>query len=116
MMEVRARVKNIRISTRRGRWVADLVRRRSCSEALAILQGSPQKAARAVEKLIRSALANAEEHNARKQAGIDLDNLYVKSVMVDEGTRMWRTRPRAYGRATWISKGMSHITVVLDER
>ncbi|UCF68182.1 MAG: 50S ribosomal protein L22 [Acidobacteriota bacterium] len=115
-MEVRAILRNVRISPRRGRQVADLVRRRSCGEALTVLQGSPRRAARALEKLIRSALANAEERNARSDAGIDLDNLYIKTVTVDEGTRMWRTRPRAYGRAAWINKGMSHITVVLDER
>jgi len=50
------------------------------------------------------------------QAGIDLDNLYIKRVTVDDGPRGWRIRPRAQGRANWIKKSSSHVTVVLDER
>ncbi len=96
--------------------VADLVGGRSCAEALSILRHCDRAAALPIEKLVRSALANAEEQNARKQAGIDLDNLYVKRIHVDEGPRMWRIRPRAHGRASWINKSLSHMTVVLDER
>ena len=74
-----------------------------------------RSAARPIEKLVRSALANAEEKNARQSAGIDLDNLYVKTITVDQGRHNWRIRPRAMGRANWIRKYSSHITVVLAE-
>jgi large subunit ribosomal protein L22 len=104
------------MSSQKGRLVADLVRRRGCEEALSILGQCGKRPARPIAKLIRSALANAQEQNARHQAGIDLDNLYVKSITVDEGSRLWRIRPRAMGRANWIKKTTSHVNVVLDER
>lgn len=115
-MEVRAKLSGLRMGARKGRAVADLVRNRPCAEALAILQAADRRAARPIEKLIRSALANAEEHNSRHSAGIDLDNLYVKTITVDEGPRSWRIRARAQGRASWINKASSHVSVVLDER
>lgn len=115
-MEVRARLRHLRMGPRKGRSVADLVRGKACEDALTILRSCDKGAARPLEKLIRSALANAQEQNARSQAGIDLDNLYVKYVAVDEGPRSWRLRPRAHGRAAWINKAGCHMTVVLDER
>ncbi|MCP4003801.1 MAG: 50S ribosomal protein L22 [bacterium] len=115
-MEVKAKLRKISMGARKGRLVADLIRNRPAAEALGILQACDKRAARPIEKLLRSALANAEEHNARHSAGIDLDNLYVKTVTVDEGTRNWRIRPRAQGRAAWINKATSHIALVLDER
>ena len=87
-----------------------------CSDALGILGGCDREAAKPIEKLLESALANAQEHNERHQAGLDLDNLYIKTIMVDEGPRMWRIRARAMGRANWINKATSHITLVLAER
>ncbi len=115
-MEIRAKLKNAKMGTRKGRQVADLVRNKPCAEALAILQGCQRSPARPIEKLLRSALANAEEKNARKQAGVDVDNLYVKRITVDQGPHNWRIRPRAMGRAFWIKKMSSHVTLVLDER
>jgi len=115
-MEVRAKLRGVRFGPQKGRLVADLIRAKSASRALEILVACEKSAARPIEKLLRSALANAVEHNSRHQAGIDLDNLYVKIVSVDEGTRGWRIRPRAQGRANWIKKSSSHVTVVLDER
>jgi large subunit ribosomal protein L22 len=115
-MEVRATLWNIRMSPRKGRLVADLVRRRGCEEALSILGRCGKGPARPIEKLIRSAVANAQEKNARHEAGIDLDNLYVKSITIDEGPRLWRIKARAMGRANWIKKPTSHVRVVLDER
>ena len=115
-MEVSARLKNYRMGARKGRLVADLIRNRPASEALEILSACEKRAAVPISKLLRSALANAEEQNARHSAGIDLDNLYVKQICVDEGPRMWRIRPRAQGRAYWVNKGTSHVTLVLDER
>ncbi len=115
-MEVTAKVKDVHMGTVKGRLVADLIRNKPCAEALTILKGCPRRAARPVEKLLRSALANAEEKNARQQAGLDVDNLYVKRISVDQGPHNWRIRPRAMGRAYWIKKMSCHITVVLDER
>ena len=68
------------------------------------------------QKLLRSAVANAEQKNERDKAGIDVDNLVVHTVFVDEGPSQWRIRPRAQGRATWIQKRSHHVTVVLAER
>ena len=115
-MEVRAKLSNVRMAPRKGRLVADMVRSKLCSDALSILQSCPRAAARPISKLVRSALANAQEQNERHQAGLDLDNLFIQKITVDEGPRMWRIKPRAMGRATWINKGTSHITVVLAER
>ncbi len=115
-MDVRATLQNIHMGPRKGRRVVDLVRSKSCAEAINILQACPVGAARPIEKLIRSALANAQEHNARHQAGLDLDNLYVKTITVDEGPRMWRMRARAMGRGAWINKATSHVSVILAER
>ena len=115
-MEVQAKLKHVRLAAQKGRLVAALVRDRNAGEALSILKACPKSAARPIEKLVRSALANAQVKNERASAGIDLDNLYVKRITVDEGPRSWRIRPRAQGRATWVNKGVSHMTVVLDER
>jgi large subunit ribosomal protein L22 len=114
-MEVTAKLRNLKMGCRKGRYVADMIRARPVSEALTILQGSPRAASRPIEKLVRSALANAQEKNARQSAGIDLDNLYVKTITVDQGAHAWRIRPRAMGRANWIRKYSSHVTVVLAE-
>ncbi len=115
-MEVTAKLSGAKMGTRKGRQVADLVRHKSAAEALAILQGCPRGPARPIAKLLRSALANAEEKNARQSAGLDVDNLYVKRISVDQGPHNWRMRPRAMGRAFWIKKVSSHVTLVLDER
>jgi len=115
-VEVRAVLRNAKLGARKGRYVAALVRQRSCGEALNILRACPRSAARPIEKLVRSALANAQVMNEQKSAGLDLDNLYVKRITVDQGSHNWRIRPRAMGRANWIRKMSSHVTVVLDER
>ena len=115
-MEIRAKLMNAKMGTRKGRQVADLVRDKPCAEALAILQGCQRSPARPIEKLIRSALANAEEKNSRDKAGIDVDNLIVGKITVDQGPSMWRIRPRAQGRASWIQKKSSHVEVVLSEQ
>ena len=59
-------------------------------------------------------VANAEDRNNREKAGIDVDNLFIRTITVDEGPSMWRIRARAQGRAAWIQKRTSHITVVVD--
>jgi len=115
-MEVTATLRNVKFASRKGRLVADLVRTRSCGDALNILRECPKSAARPIKKLLESALANAQVLNDQKSAGIDLDNLYVKKIAVDRGSHSWRISPRAQGRAYWVRKMSSHLTVVLDER
>ena len=64
---------------------------------------------------MRSALANAEDRNNQKKAGIDVDNLKVGSIVVNQGPSMWRVRARAQGRAAWIQRKTSHVEIVLAE-
>ena len=81
-----------------------------------ILDLSTRGFAKPLAKLVRSAVANAEDKNNRDKTGIDIDNLFVRTITVDQGPSMWRIRARAQGRAGWIQKKTSHVTVVLDER
>lgn len=115
-MQVTARLGNYRVSARKARLVADMIRGRQVEEALACLDLSPKKFAGPLAKLLRSAVANAEDKNNREKAGIDVDNLFVHTITVGEGSSMWRIRARAQGRAGWIQRRSSHITVVLEER
>ena len=115
-MAVQATLRGYRISARKARLVADQVRGKQVEEALNLLDFSDKKFAQPLAKLVRSAIANAVVKNDTQSAGIDVDNLVVAKISVDEGTRMWRIRPRAQGRATWIQKPSSHVTVVLDEK
>ena len=115
-MAVRAKLSNYRVSARKARLVVDQIRGRQVEVALGILTLSPKGFAQPLAKLVRSAVANAEEKNARDKAGIDIDNLIVSRCFVDEGSSMWRIRARAQGRATWIQRRTSHVTVELEER
>ena len=108
-METQAKLRNVRLSPQKARLVVDMVRGKGIQEAMNILQFSPQKTAPILSKLLKSAVANAE------QKGIsDVDQLFVKTVMVDQGPVLRRFMPRAQGRASRIRKPTSHITVVLD--
>ena len=69
-----------------------------------------------VSAKLSNTVANAEDKNNRDKTGIDIDNLFVRTITVDQGPSMWRIRARAQGRAGWIQKKTSHVTVVLDER
>ncbi|MDH3555031.1 MAG: 50S ribosomal protein L22 [Syntrophobacteria bacterium] len=109
-MEVRAVTRYVRISPRKARLVTELIKGKPVEEALTILRFVPKKAARLVDKTLRSALANAEQN-----PNIDVDTLYIKRIFVDGGPTMKRWRARAMGRATKILKRSSHITVILDE-
>ena len=109
-MEVRAVTRYVRISPRKARLVTELIKGKPVEEALTILRFVPKKAARLVDKTLRSALANAEQN-----PNIDVDTLYIKRIFVDGGPTMKRWRARAMGRATNILKRSSHITVILDE-
>ena len=115
-MEVSASLKDHRVGARKARLVADQIRGKGVEEALSILTLSEKRFARPLEKLVRSAVANAENKNNTMRAGIDIDNLVVSVVTVDEGPSNWRIRARAQGRASWIQKRSSHIQVVLAER
>ncbi len=109
-MEVKAVTRYVRIAPRKARLVTELVKGKPVEEALTILRFVPKKAARLVDKTLRSALANAEQN-----PNIDVDTLYIKRIFVDGGPSMKRWRARAMGRATKIIKRSSHITVILDE-
>ena len=115
-MAVLAKLKGSRISARKARLLADQIRGKAVEEALVILDLEAKRFAGPLAKLVRSAVANAADRNNREKAGIDVDNLYVSHVSVDEGPSSWRIRPRAQGRAYWIQKRTSHVTVVLEER
>lgn len=115
-MEVKASLRDYRISAQKARLLADQVRGKGVEDALNLLTLSEKRFAKPLEKLLRSAVANAEVKNDTQAAGIDVDNLFVKTINVDEGASMWRIRARAQGRAAWIQKRSSHVTVVLAER
>ncbi|HHX51378.1 MAG TPA: 50S ribosomal protein L22 [Clostridia bacterium] len=110
-MEARAVAKYIRISPGKVRQVVDLIRGKDIEEALAILKFLPKGAAAPVEKVLKSAIANAE-HNYDMDAG----DLFVAKVYVDQGPTLKRYKPRAFGRADLIRKRTSHITVVVSEK
>ena len=114
-MGVSARLRGYRVSPRKARLVADQIRGRKVEDALTILDLSNKRFAKPLAKLLRSAVANAQEHNERNRAGIDVDNLVVETIAVDGGESLWRIRPRAQGRATWVQKRSSHVTLILSE-
>lgn len=109
-MEAKATLRYKRISPRKARLVADLIRGKNVNEALSILSLTPKAGARILEKLVLSAVANGQEKGIS-----DPDDLQVGEIKVDEGPTMKRFRPRARGRATMIRKRTSHITVVLTD-
>jgi large subunit ribosomal protein L22 len=115
-MEVKAALKNYRVSARKARLVANQIRGKGVEDALNLLTLSPKRVADPIAKLLRSAVANAEQKNENQKAGIEIDDLVVSTIFVDEGPSMWRIRPRAQGRASWIQKRTASINVVLTER
>lgn len=110
-MEVKATAKTIRHPSRKVRIVLDLIKGKDINEALGILEFTPNHAAKDVQKVLKSAIANAT-HNHQQ----DESKLYVKECFANEGVTLKRWMPRAKGRATPIMKRTSHITVVVDER
>ena len=113
--EVKASLNNYRVSAQKARLVADQIRGKGVEEALNLLTLSPKRVSGPIEKLIRSAVANAEQKNENQNAAIEIDNLVVSTIYVNEGPSMWRIRPRAQGRAAWIQKRTATINVVLSE-
>ena len=110
-MESRVHARFIRISPRKVRIVAENVKGLPVENAISLLTFSPKKAGRVLLKVVKSAVANAEQN-----PNLDVDKLFVKKLWVDEGPTMKRWRPRAQGRAYRINKRTSHITIVLDEK
>lgn len=112
-MEVKAKAsaRYIRMSPRKARQVIDLIRDKDVGEALAILRFTPNAASPIIEKVVNSAIANAENNY-----DMDPDSLYVAECYVDQGPTLKRIRPRARGMADRIRKRTSHITVVLQEK
>jgi large subunit ribosomal protein L22 len=109
---MKASATHIRISPRKVRMVVDTVRGKSVSQALSILGFTRKKAALPVQKLLKSAVANAVENGGIS----DVDALFIDRIMVDEGPTLKRYMPRARGRATPIRKRTSHIRIMLRER
>jgi large subunit ribosomal protein L22 len=107
----RAKARYILVSPFKVRRVADNVRKKPYTEAIAMLENLPHKGAKLLKKVIQSAAANALYQNKN----LDEDMLYVKELRVDEGPRMKRIWYRARGRADLLLKRMSHITAVVDE-
>jgi large subunit ribosomal protein L22 len=110
-MEARAEAKHVRISPRKVNVVNDLIRNKSVGMAMAILKGTPKAASEVLEKLLTSAIANAENNH-----NMDVEKLYISSITANPGTIMKRVMPRAQGRAYRINKRTSHITIVLKEK
>lgn len=107
----KAILRHARITPRKARRVVDLIRGKRASDALISLRFMPYRGARPVEKLLKSAMANAEQKNTN----VDIDKLKVKTVFVDNGPFMKRMEPRAMGRANVIKKRTCHITIILSE-
>ena len=106
-----ATLKYARISSRKVKIVADLIRGKNVDEALAIVKFTPKAASEIVEKLLKSAIANAENNH-----GMKTGKLYVAEIYANQGPTLRRIRPAAKGSAVRIRKRTSHITIVLKER
>ena len=107
----KASLRSLRVAPQKVRLVADLIRGKQVEEALNILLFTSKRSAKPLEKLLRSAVANADQ-----TGGVDVDHLYVGTVLVDGGPTLKRFRPRAMGRAAPILKRTSHVTIGLEQR
>ena len=105
----KATAKTVRIPARKARLVIDLIRGKSVAEAFGILKFTPRSCAYLIEKVLKSAVANAENN-----FDLDVEDLYVSEAFVNEGPTLKRFRPRAKGSASPINKRTSHITVVVS--
>ena len=109
-MEAKAVAKYVRIAPRKVRVVMDLIRGKNVAEAFAILKFTPKVGADAIEKVLKSAVANAENN-----FDMNVDKLFISTAFVDQGPTMKRIHPRSRGQAFKILKRTSHITVVVEE-
>ncbi|MCR4747272.1 MAG: 50S ribosomal protein L22 [Clostridiales bacterium] len=108
-MEATAKVTHVRIAPRKVQIVLDLIRNQPADKAMAILKHTPKSASEVLEKLLKSAIANAE------QKDMDVSKLYVAACSVDQGPTLKRIRPMSKGRAYRINKKTSHINITLKE-
>lgn len=111
VLQAVATLKYARISSRKVKIVADLIRGKNVEEALAIVKFTPKASSAIIEKLLKSAIANAENNHGMKH-----ENLYVAEIYANQGPTLRRIRPAAKGSAVRIRKRTSHITIVLRER
>lgn len=111
-MQARAEARYIHISPQKARLVVDLIRGVKAGDAINILRSTNKRVAPTVEKVLRSAIANAEN----KTDSVDVDNLYVSEAYVNEGPRMKRIRPAPMGRAYRYQRRISHIVVAVSEK
>ena len=102
----------IRMSPQKARLVVDLIRGKDVNEALMVLKFTNKRATREIEKVVKSAVANATE----KSENIDVDNLFIEQCFINEGPRLKRIRPAPMGRAYRYQRRTAHITVALGER
>jgi large subunit ribosomal protein L22 len=110
-MIARARARFLRIAPRKARLVVDLIRGKNTDDALGILRFTPKGASKTVERLIKSAISNAEQRD-----DVNVDNLYVSKATVDGGPALKRFRTAPMGRGVRVLKRTSHITIELDEK
>ena len=109
-METRAYLKGTRLSPQKAGLVADVIRGKNVDEAMSFLEFSKKKASMVIRKLLESAIANAENNN-----NADIDKLLIKSIIVNQGMRLKRIKPRARGRADRITKPTCHIEIILTD-
>lgn len=110
-MAARAIQRGVRQSPRKMRLVIDTIRGKDVNAAYATLQFSKKRAAKQIEKVLRSAVANAEQDAQRDSSEFDVDELYVAHAVVNEGETLWRWRPAAFGRAVPIRKRVSIVEI-----
>jgi large subunit ribosomal protein L22 len=115
-MEFRAQVRFTRVSPQKARLVLDLIKGRKVEDALNTLVFTKKRVAATVEKLLRSALENANYLSGEKGIDVDVDKLYVKDAVANDGPRMKRIRPAPMGRAFRYVRRIAHIEIVLAER
>jgi large subunit ribosomal protein L22 len=116
MADVRAVQRAARQSPYKMRLVIDQIRGKNVNDALAILRFSKKHAAKQIEKVLQSAVANAEYKAREQDESLDVDTLYVKRAVINEGTKLKRFMPAAMGRATPIQKRTSHVEITVGER
>ena len=115
-MEFRAQTRFVRVSPQKARLVLDLIKGRRVEDALNTLAFTKKRIAGKVEKLLRSAVENANYLSTEKNIDVDLDSLYVKSAIANDGPRMKRIRPAPMGRAYRYVRRIAHIEIALAER
>jgi len=114
--EARALMRGTRQSPYKMRLVIDQIRGKDVNEALALLTFSKKHAAKQISKTLKSAVANAEQAARATNASLDVDALYIKHAVINEGPKLKRFMPAAQGRATPIQKRTSHVEIVVSER